>query len=165
MGKIGIVAFAFGAPFTIESNRSIAGIALKNAQEFNAMVYTQRDVFFGFSLGINVEYTEEEFGNPPPTLRIARGAIRWAKRRRLTELWIVAAKPHLWRVLRDIYQANHEVRARIEIHVCKEIEQYPEEFWFCPDSLQKRTRSRKLWNKRERILKFMPFFIYKLIAS
>lgn len=163
MRRIGIVAFAFGVPFTIKPNRVIAQIASKNAKEFNAPVYTQRDVYI--TSNIQVEYTKEDFSNPPPTLRIARGAIKWAKQLRLTELWVVAAKPHLWRVIRDMKRVVWEAGARIEIHVCKEVEQFPEEYWFCPNSTQKRVRSRKAWNKRERIIKLIPFFIYKLVAS
>jgi len=159
----GIVAFAFGVPETILANRRIAEIASKKAQELNAPMYTQLDV--RVEPGIQVEYTEEEPGNPPPTLRIARGAVQWAKSRRLTELWVVAAKPHLWRALRDVQQAVREDGMRIEVRVCKEVEQYSEESWFCPDSTQERVQSREAWDKRERVLKLMPFFVYKRVAS
>jgi len=159
----GVVAFAFGVPETILSNRRIAEIASKKARELNGRVYTQLDI--RVEEGIPVEYTEEEPGNPPPTLRIARGAVQWAKRHGLTELWVVAAKPHLWRALRDVQQAVREAGARIEVRVCKEIEQYLEDSWFCPDSAQDRVRSRKAWDKRENIVKLMPFFVYKCVAS
>ena len=112
-----------------------------------------------------MEYTDEEPGNPPPTLRIARGAVQWAKRHGLTKLWVVTAKPHLWRALRNVQQAVREVGARIEVRACKEIEQYPENSWFCPDSTQDRVRTRETWDKRENIVKLIPFFIYKHIAS
>lgn len=163
MKKTGIVAFAFGAPDTILSNRRIGEIASKKARELNGRVYTQLDI--RVEDGISVEYTDEKLGNPPPTLRIARGAVQWAKRYGLTELWVVAAKPHLWRALRDVQQAVREDGARIEVHVCKEVEQYSEDSWFCPDSTQDRVRSRKAWDKRERILKLLPFFLYKWVAS
>ncbi|MBI2024599.1 MAG: hypothetical protein HYT03_00710 [Candidatus Harrisonbacteria bacterium] len=159
----GIVAFAFGAPWTIRSNRRIAEIVAKKAQELNAPVYTQLDIHVEQS--IQVEYTQEDPGNPPPTLRIARGTVRWAERHGLTELWVVAAKPHLWRALRDVQQAVREAGAGIEIHACKEIEQYPEDSWFCSDSTQDRVRSRKAWRKRELILSLMPFCVYKCVAS
>jgi len=159
----GVVAFAFGIPETILANQHIAEIASKKARELNGSIYTQLDI--RVEDGIPVEHTEEEPGSPPPTLRIARGAVRWAIRLGLTELWIVAAKPHLWRALRDIHQAVREAGARVEIYVCKEIEQYPEDSWFCPDSAQERVRSRKAWDKQENILKLMPFFVYKRVAS
>ena len=164
MGKnVGIVAFAFGVPDTIRSNWLIAEIASEKAQKLGAPVYTQLDV--RIKPGIEVEYTNEEPGFPPPTLRIARGAVQWAKRNGFKDLVIIAAKPHLWRVRRDVKQAIYESGARIEAYVCKEMDQYPEGYWYCPDSTQERVRSREAWNKRERILKFMPFFIYKRIAS
>ena len=163
MKTAGVVAFAFGIPETILANQHIAEIASKKARELNGSIYTQLDI--RVEDGIPVEHTEEEPGSPPPTLRIARGAVQWAKRHELTELWVVAAKPHLWRALRDVQQAVREAGARIEVRVCKEIEQYPEDSWFCPDSTQDRVSSRKDWNRRERILRFMPFFVYKRVAS
>lgn len=163
MIKAGVVAFAFGAPEAILSNRRIAQIASQKMRELQGRVYTQLDVCV--EKDITVDYTEEEPGNPPPTLRIARGTVRWAKQYGFTELWIVAAKPHLWRALRDFQQAVREAGEQIEVHVCNEVEQYPEDSWFCLDSTQDRTRSREAWDKRENILKLVPFFIYKCIAS
>lgn len=163
MKTTGIVAFAFGVPETIRSNQRIAQIASLKARELGAPVYTQLDV--RVESGIEVEYTDEKSGNPPPTLRIARGAVQWAKRHRLTELWVVAAKPQLWRALRDVEQAVREAGEKIEVRVCKEIEHYPEDSWFCSDSTQDRVRSREAWNKREKVLKLMPFFLYKRVAK
>lgn len=165
MKNVGIVAFAFGVPYTIKSNILLAEIASKNACEFNAPVYTQRDI--RLMDGIEVEYIEEDNGNPPSTLQIARGAIQWAKRKRLVRLMIVAAKPHLWRVLRDLNRAVDEDNGvpQIRIYICDEVSDSSEDYWFCSDSIQKRVRSRDEWNKRERILKILPFFIYKRIAS
>jgi hypothetical protein len=162
---VGVIAFAFGVPETLLSNRRIAEIASKKARELSCRVYTQLDV--RVEGDIPVDYTEEEPGNPPATLHIARGAVEWAKRHGLTELWVVAAKPHLWRALRDVQQAIREDGdgARIEVRICEEIEQYPENSWFCPDSTQDWVRSREAWDKRERILKLMPFFVYKRVAS
>lgn len=162
MKKAGVIAFAFGVPGTILSNQRIAQIASRKAQELTAPIYTQLDVHV--ESGIEVEYTKEEPGNPPPSLRIARGAVQWAERQRFTELWVVAAKPHIWRCLRDLKYAVREARAKIEVKACKEIEQYPEDEWFCSDSIQERTRSRKNWQRRERILRLIPIFLYKLIA-
>ena len=160
---VGIVAFAFGTPDSIFPNWRIAQITLRKARELDGRVYTQLDI--RVEKGVPVEYTEEEPGNPPPTLRIARGAVQWAKQHRLTELWVVAAKPHLWRVLRDVQQSVQEDGALIEVHVCEEIKQYSKDSWFWPYSTQKRTRSWKNWWPRELILRLMPFFIYKRVAS
>ena len=164
MGKnIGIVAFAFGEPDTIRSNWLLAQIASEKARGHDVPVYTQLDI--RIKSGIDVEYTAEEPGSPPPTLRIARGAVKWAQRKGFRALWIVAAKPHIWRAQRDIERAVRESEAQIEVYVLREMEKYPENYWYCPDSTQERVRSREAWNKRERILRFMPFFIYKRVAS
>lgn len=163
MKTTGIVAFAFGAPETIRSNQRIAQIASQKARELGAPVYTQLDIHV--EPGIEVEYTEEKSGQPLPTLRIARGAVQWANQRGFKELWVVAAKPHLWRALRDVKQVVHEAGDWIEVRACKEIEQYPEDSWFCPDSTQDRVRTREAWDKREKVFRLMPFFLYKLIAS
>lgn len=161
--KTGIIAFAFGVPEIILSNRLIAELASRKARELNCRVYTQRDICI--ERGIPVEYAKEEQDNPPPTLRIARGAVQWAKRYRITEMVVVAAKPHLWRALRDLRRAIRESGVQIEVQACPEIERYPEVSWFCLDSTQDRVRTRKAWNKRERILKLLPFCIYKVIAG
>ena len=158
--KVGIVAFAFGTPETILANRRIAEIASNKARELNSRVYTQLDI--RIEDGVKVEYAKEKPGNPPPTLRIARGAVQWAKRYRLTELLVVAAKPHLWRALRDLRRAVREAGTPIEVQACPEINSYPEVSWFCLDSTQDRVRTRGAWNKRERILKLLPFFIYEV---
>lgn len=164
MAKAGVVAFAFGVPSTIRSNRRIGQIASRKARELGAPVYTQFDVLVGD--GIKTYYTEEQPGNPPPSLRIARGAVQWARRNFLDEFWVVAAKPHLWRCVRDLNRAigeTNDLAARVR--VCDEIEQFPEAEWFCSDSTRERTRSREAWDKRERILKLMPFFLYKFVAK
>ena len=164
---VGIVAFAFGTPDSIFPNWLIAKITLRKARELNAPIYTQRDIRINVLMEprIEVRYIKEKPDNPPPTLRIARGAVQWAKQHRLTELWVVAAKPHLWRVLRDVQQSVQEDGALIEVHVCEEIKQYSKDSWFWPYSTQKRTRSWKNWWPRELILRLMPFFIYKRVAS
>lgn len=162
MEKAGIVAFAFGTPHTISSNQRIARIASQMAHALDIPVYTQFDIHC--EPGVEVEYTSEP-GDPPPTLRIARGAVQWAKQREFRELWIVAAKPHLWRCIRDLTYAVRKARVEIKVLVCKEIEQSTESDWFCPDSTQARTRSWENWYGRERILKLMPIFLYKYLAS
>lgn len=163
MKTAGIVAFAFGAPDTIRPNQWIAEIASQKSRKLNAPVYTQCDVLI--KPEIQVEYTEEEPGSLPTTLRMARGAVQWAKQNKFTELWVVAALPHLWRVMRDIKEAIREAEVQINIYFCEEITQHPENTWFCPDSTQGRVRSPKSWYIREIILRFMPFFLYKYIAN
>ncbi len=165
MKTSGVVAFAFGAPYSIRSNRLIAKIASQTSRDLGgATVFTQNDI--NPEMDIACKYIEEESGNPPPTLRIARAAVKWAKRNEISELWVSAAHPHVWRCVRDLERAVQEECVKIEIKICGEvanISHYSE--WFCSNSTQDRTRSEEKWDKRERILRWLPFFIYKLIAS
>lgn len=161
----GVVAFALGVPSTIKSNRHIARIAARKAIAMDlAPIYTQSDVNVR-GLSVVVFYVPEELGHPPPTFRIARGAVQMAKDHGIVELWVAAAKPHLWRCLRDMKVAVREAGGGIVIRACEEIEQVPEDEWFCSDSTQERTQSREAWEKRERIVRLMPFCIYKRVAS
>lgn len=163
MKTTGIVAFAFGAPQSILSNKRISLLAMCKAMEFRAPIFTQQDVFV--EPGIETDRVGEQPGNPPPTLQIARGAVRWAKRNGFDELWVVAAEPHLWRCVRDLKEAVRESGENIDVWACEEAGQYQDDFWFCPESAQKRTRSAEAWNWREGILKSLPLFVYKLIAG
>ena len=165
MARAGIVAFAFGAPDTLRSNQRIANSALVKAKELNTQVYTQLDVVLDPRWGIKAIYTQEEPGKPPPTLRIARGAVSWALDNGIAMLWISAAKPHLKRCERDLRYSIREARAQIKVGICEGIWQYPENEWFCPESTQPRVRSLKEWRSRERLLEWMPMCIYSRVAS
>ncbi len=161
--KIGIVAFAFGAPSAIASNEQIAKIASQEAKNNEADIYTQSDIIIKHHVNTEIEYTTEEAGNPPPTLRIARGAIQWSQKKGLLKIIVVAAKPHLWRAIRDLREAAKEKGIQLDIIPSALIK--PTTVWFCQNSLQPRTRSKWLWWRREVLLKIMPFFIYKKVAS
>ena len=87
------------------------------------------------------------------------------KKKRLKELWIAAAKPHLWRCERDLKYAISEAGLQIDVQICEDIDKYPEDEWYCSKSEQIRTRSPEDWWKRERKLKKMPMFVYKCIAK
>lgn len=163
MGESGVVAFAFGSPYTIRSNQFIAQVASAKARKLEALVFTQRDVQLGSD--INFEWTEEVPGKPPTILRMARETVRWANRKGLKEIWIACAQPLLWRCRRDMAYAIREARAGIILHVCEEVMQLPEWKWFCLESTQPRTNSRRAWRSRERILEILPMFIYKRVAS
>lgn len=164
MKKFGVVAFAFGVPAGIRSNRIIAILAKQKAQELESPVYTQMGLCSG--TGLDVEHIVETPDNLALTLRLARGAIEWARRRGITELLVVAARPALWRSVRDLKYAAQEAKASIEVRACQtEIGRYPQAEWFCTDSVQLRTRSRLVWWLREILLWFTPMSFYKLIAS
>jgi len=164
--KTGIVAFAFGTPWTLKSNVKIGQIAGQKANEFNAEVYTQADIHIHPEYEAVVEYTHEHWDHQPPTLRIARGAVQWAKSKEIRRILVVAAGPHLWRAVRDLKMAVREAHEKIEVHGCRRtINRYPDDIWFCPDSRQNWTRSQKEWDRRERIMMLMPFSIYRLVAK
>lgn len=167
MKRIGIVAFGFGSAASISSQR-IAAIALRRARLFDAPIYTQTDVPIPLEQGLEINYIlDEKPGKPPPTMRIARAAVSWARREGFKELYLIAAVPHLWRAERDTRRALREIDAEMKIHVCEEVYRYPQHSWFCPGRRkeQMRVRSRFVWCLREATLKLMPFWLYKIVAS
>jgi hypothetical protein len=118
-----------------------------------------------FPLGVDVEYTQGTLEDPPPTLREARGAVEWAKRRGLTRLMVVAAKPHLPRCLRDLMRASEEANVSLSFFVPEEITQSDEDEWFCLGSVETRVKTKSMWLVRERILILLPFWLYQLVAN
>jgi len=158
--KRGIVGFAFGTDSSILSNERIGRIASYEAKLSNSAVFTQLDVHI--ERGVEIEYITDGVGNPPPTLRIARGAAQWAKRLGVAELKIVAASPHRWRCKRDLEYALREagVKAKVLAHI-----PLGDEGWFCENSTQTRTRSPWRWWPREIILRLLPMSIYKRVAG
>jgi hypothetical protein len=163
MPNFGIVAFAFGVPSTIFSNEEIAAMADVKSTEFgNAPIFSQKDVQFSDDLYVE-RITSEDPDNPPPTLRIARDAIQWAKKRGINTIIVVAANPHLWRALRDTKRAVCEKNLRISVYPCRW--RRSNSFWFCHESTQKRTRTWWNWWSREIIVRLMPFWLYKRVAS
>ena len=163
-GKIGIVVFAFGSPANIHSNRILASIAIRKARELQAPVYTQEDILINNS-DIDVEYIKQRDASPPPTLKIAQGSIKWAKYEEINDILIIAAEPHLWRCLRDLAYARKKMKLDVNFQICEEVYNYPFASWFCSDSIQERTRSRKRWERREKVLKHLPLWIYALISK
>lgn len=162
--KVGIVAFAFGIPSSIEPNRRLAKLAAEKARSLNARVYTQQDVM-PLPVGIEVELTEENYPKRVPTLRIARGSVRWAKQQGISELWVCAAKPHIARATRDLKFAVCEANASISVKVCEGICRDASYHWFCAHSGQLDTRFAPLWYIRDGILRHMPMRLYSFIAG
>ncbi|MDD5589823.1 MAG: hypothetical protein PHQ47_01455 [Candidatus Portnoybacteria bacterium] len=168
-GNNGLIVFAFGAPSGIRSNQILSENAAKIAAANHWPVYTQADIVIDKSL-FDVTYTAELPGEPPPTLRIARGAAEWALARELDYVFILAAAPHQSRCYRDFCHALCEIRGKSmpviwHLMTFGSFKRVPEEEWFCHDSLQSRTRSRAAWERREWILMHMPMFIYKRVAN
>lgn len=167
--NIACVAFAFGTPSDTMANQRIAMMSCQACIPSDPGIYTQMDVDIpdlqvaGKQYGMKVTYTPERPGYPPPTLRIARGAVEWAKANHVTTLYIACAYPHLWRCKRDMRLAIQEKRANIEIKVCPEA-RYTKG-WFCKDCTQPRANNRLSWYMREIIIMMMPVWLYKKIAS
>lgn len=160
--KVGIIAFAFGQPWGIPANYEIAQVTKGLSEMYSAPIYTQKDILFNI-LPEDVEYIKED-DNPPPTLRIARGAVQWAKRRGITILLIVAAEPHRWRAIRDVRAAISERGLGITYFSHRGWREEMKDLWFSSISSQKRTRSWWNWWSREIIVRLMPFWLYKIIA-
>ncbi len=159
MPKNGIVAFAFGIPGSITSNRTISAIASKVAKEHQAPIFTQKGLI-NVDQGLEVEFVKEKITNPAATLDIARQAVTWAIQRGIQELWIVAALPHMWRCVRDLDFAVREAQASIIIRIASEVSQYASHTWFCTDSEQTFHRDSKRWERSDHILRIMPMWIY-----
>jgi hypothetical protein len=161
-----IVVFAFGQPDSIISNQFLASTARKVSMEnYVCDIYTQRDIVVLERGSILVHYfPDEDERNPPPTLRLARWCAKCALQNEVEEIALVAAGPHMWRVCRDM------TLACAEIGICPmlvapfgELEDTPG--WFCPESVQSRTRSWWRWWPREFLLRLLPVWLYKKIAS
>jgi hypothetical protein len=169
MIKKGVAAFAFGVPSTIWSNQEISRIAVNTAAVESLTIFTQLDIQASSpSWGkITVEYLpDEDPKDPPPTLRIARWVIRRAVQEDLSEIIVVAARPHIWRVMRDMEEAAREAGfLQLLIKPAPETWSYREEKWYCADSTQKRVQSREAWREREAVLEAVPFWLYREIAG
>jgi len=97
MKKDLVVAFAFGMLYNILSNRQIAKIATKKAQELNADIFTQLDILIKADL--KVYYLKDEVYSDCSlsTFFLAQEALRYAQKNNYNEIWVVAAQPHLKR--------------------------------------------------------------------
>ncbi len=167
---IGVVVYAFGTPYSNTSNQWLVSEVRKIYMHFNSiLVYTQNDIQF-----IGAEFQDRQDGityfpqgareEAPPTLRIARGAAQWA-RGRMKRIIVVAAKPHLPRALRDTRAAFKEAVVNIRIEPWSDIAYTSYNAWFDPKGTQIRAASRGHWERRERILRGMPYFLYRIVAK
>jgi len=160
----GIVAFSFGRPKTIRSNRAIAQLARERALLTGAHVFTQKDV----PIDPDIRFGGLVFANqiyetiPPSTLDVSIQATRWIDRNKIDTLEVVAAGPHMWRAHRDMCEVLYDHKPKVTITKVAVVD---DDSWFCADSLQWFTRSRKLWELRERLLRKFPFPIYEAIVT
>jgi hypothetical protein len=160
--RVAIIGFSFGAPAAILSNKLLARIISEQAGPLGAsLAFVSFDIpSENFPERVKAEYMEDSSS----TWRFSQSAARWAAREEVTEIIIIAAGPHRWRCERDLRRAIRETKARINVFCCQEGGQYPEEEWFCPDSTRPQTRSQESWERRERIIRWLPFPVYKLIS-
>jgi hypothetical protein len=170
MTPIGVIVYAFGTPYSNTSNQWLVSEVRKIYMHFNSiLMYTQNDIQFigeGFqNLRDGITYFPQGAGEAaPPTLRIARGAAQWA-RGRVKKIIVVAAKPHLPRALRDTQNAFKEAVVNIPIEPWSDIAYTSYNTWFDPNGTQIRAASRKHWEGRERILRLMPYPLYRIVAK
>ena len=157
----GIVVFAFGFPTGIVANQRLTEIAKQEISRDSVPVITQHEIVLDGAEYVDTPGPE----GPIPTLRLCRKAVQWAHLRGLDELVIVAAKPHLWRCIRDMKHSVREVNFNIAVYASELIHDVPPEDWFRGDSKQWYTNNRLAWYLRDTILRIMPMSIYRRIAS
>ncbi|MDX1608222.1 MAG: hypothetical protein R3251_03365 [Candidatus Spechtbacterales bacterium] len=158
--KVLYATFAFGVPQNTIPNRALSQWTTTKAIANEASVYTQADIVL-LDESVEVRRVEESPGNPPPTLRIARGAAEYARELGVDEIHVLAAEPHRWRALRDQRKAVEELDLDVEVKPAN----IPNVGWYDKQSSQKRVRSCLNWWPRELILRAMPFSLYKRVAS
>lgn len=164
MGKIGIVAFAFGVPSSIIANRTIGDIASIHAENYNFPIYTEP--LIPIKNGLNVQFFDGGFNKPVSLFDLACAAADWAIYLGLEQIIIVTARPAVRRSKRDLKWALKKKGAsRISIKVSPGISAYPLKFWFGCDCALARARYPLVWYLREMILVPMPMFLYKWAAS
>ena len=103
------MVFSFGSARTALSNVTLGTLAIEQASQGTSHMYAHPNVPVRHIVEpINIT---EPPGWNMSTLNMARMAIRWAKRNKFDQLVVVAAKPHLWRCVRDLRVAAREARA------------------------------------------------------
>jgi len=116
--KVGLVAFGFGEPYDLESNRLIAACVTKVAQTKEIVsIYTDRDVALHLPPD---EAVVKQLDSTlfPHTYRMAVFTVKQMKEEGVEELHAVAASCHLWRAVRDLRWAavDHGVAVKLVPH-------------------------------------------------
>jgi hypothetical protein len=163
--KQAVVALGFGAPASLDANKNIAWSAYNKARELgDVLVFTQ----LGPSIHLLCLHTlmpGERVGHYPSTMQVATAAVAWAQEHSITKLWIAAAKPHMWRALRDFKLAVTNARADIEIIECPQAKVFHSVDWFNPKSEEWWARSRLQWLMREIPLCLIPTPLYLKLTN
>lgn len=166
-----IVVFGFGRP-DICSNKLLKMVTIKRIKRMElegkeVLVVTQRDINLDKLVAearVEVVYVDEK-GKAPSTYKIVKKAVEILKKNGLSELLIVAARPHIKRILRDFRKVLEKERIKIPMRVAEEVFLAPEEVWFSQRSSQIHTRVKWIWKIREFILMKLPFWLYKKLSG
>lgn len=162
------MGFAFATPASAFVNQvlrhRVVDIYNEQAGEVNIFTHCDLGDLLPPIVRMRMQMTREEEGKPSTTLRMAREAVAFARKYRMTEIRVVAAKPHMWRCLRDIAKAMEEAKINLPI-IREDFERMSWFAWFHKSSTQPRTRSPWAWLQRDVLLWLMPWKMYKRIAS
>lgn len=168
-----ILAFAFGNPHWLKSNKVIAKRAVNLARIFNADIFTQKDILIdkGVARHYCIMYAEnkairqeDDYQEYLSTFDIIERFARCAKKEKWEKVWVVAAPQHIGRCLRDLEKTLKKENLKIEILI-DSVDDYDKNTWYSEESTQWRTRSPLLWWLREIPLRIMPWRLYKKIAK
>lgn len=169
MAREVVLAFAFGAPYSIVPNKTIGKRAIFFSQHFDADIFTQKDVpATGSDKCEWVTYIEDL--NPEKkyvsTLDIVKSFIETAKKKGWKKVIVVATPQHKERCYRDLRKSIKEENSEIPIMQitlddCSDLLKN----WYDKNSTQWWTRSCLWWWLREIPLRLMPWRLYKKIAS
>ncbi|OGG79140.1 hypothetical protein A3A39_00775 [Candidatus Kaiserbacteria bacterium RIFCSPLOWO2_01_FULL_54_13] len=155
---------AFGIPATLWSNRCIAEAASWRALVLRGPVFTQIGIRMWDGIP-TFQIPGESSTSWATTMQMAFGAVDWAQKNGIDELWIVAARSHLARALRDVRFAVRKAGASIEVRAAPEVGNFSDADWFRKESGQLRTRSRFFWLCYNTALFLVPMGIYLRIAG
>ena len=159
----GVVALAFGSPFSLPSNEAIRDTAHAAAWALDAPIFTQWDCgIMERDSPVAVIHCPETPGKPPPLLRICRAAASWAAARCLDEIYVVSAPPQMRLCLRDMRESFSELGSGIRTHSWGEDilrDSHSPDFWFPSSSFKWQ------WNLADRCFKIMPWRMYSLLMG
>jgi len=156
--KIGIITFAFGRPSSLPSNVLLSQYTQMYAKQHSAPTFTQYDI------KIQTGEVTTTAGAVPTTRIIAKRAAKWVRKNNFETIYIVAARPHLRRCIRDIKKECRSINVSPKIIVIPEIYRTPNTTWFHKQSIQWHTRNAFLWWLRETCLLSLPYTLYKRIV-
>lgn len=156
--KSAVVAFAFGSPFTLSSNKEIARVASEIAEDVGCPVFTQElvPVTPGRDIRHVIEPENDYFAS---TFSIAQQAISWADGADVKRLYVVAAHVHIRRCMRDLRWIALRKWSNI-VFLSRPVKvSWQEGSW------QKRVRSPWQWYPREYLLRALPMWLYERVTS